>query len=126
MASSTFEYSTSSMGHSIDDETRTLRSETRSMGKESTSNSYSTSFVNRSSRSLIEKSISNSSFINDVYSGSVCLTKRYDHNVSVDDSYNYNAPACNGPETMFSSYVSIFSDAEDEQKHAKNKSSGLH
>ena len=53
-APSTFKYSKSSAERSIDDETRTLRSETRSMGKESTQSSYSTSFTNRSSRSSIE------------------------------------------------------------------------
>ena len=86
-APSTFKYSTSSAERSIDDETRTLRSETRSMGKESTPSSYSISFTNRSSRSSIEKSISNSSFMSDVYTGPVCLTKGYDHNMSFADCY---------------------------------------
>ena len=125
-APSTFEYSTSSAERSIDDEVRTLRSETLSMGKESTPNSYSTSFANRSSHLSIEKTISNNSFMNDVYTSVVCLTKSYDHNVSFDDSYGYNAPACNDPETMLPSYVSIFPVTEDEQQHAKDRSSSLY
>ena len=125
-ASSTFKYSTNSAERSIDDETRTLRSETRSMGKESTPSSYSTFFTNRSSRSSIEKSISNSSFMNDVCSGPVCLMKSYDHNVSFDDCYSCNASACNCPETMFPPYVSILSDTEDEQQHAKERSYSLY
>ena len=120
-APSTFKYSTNCAERSIDDETRTLRNETRSMGKESMSSSYSTSFTNRSSRSSIKKSISNSSFLNDVYTGLVCLTKSYDHNMSFDDCYSCNASACNCPETMFPPYVSILSDIEDEQTTCKRK-----
>ena len=125
-APSTFKYSTSSAERSIDDETRTLGSEIRSMGKESTPSSCSTSFTNSSSRSSIEKSISNSSFMNDIYTGSVCLTKSYDRNVSFDDCYSCNASACNGPETMFPPYVPILSDTEDEQQHAKERSCSLY
>ena len=53
-APNTFEYSTSSTERSIDDETRTLRSESRSMGKESTPNSYSISFANTSGSSQLK------------------------------------------------------------------------
>ena len=53
----------------------------------------------------------------------MCLTKTYDHKMSFDDSYSYNTLACNGPETMFSPYVSIFSDTDDEQQHAKHRCS---
>ena len=62
----------------------------------------------------------------DVYTGPVCLTKGYDHNVSFDDCYSCNAFACNGPETMFPRYVSILSDTEDGQQHAKERSYSLY
>ena len=111
---------------SRDEATRTLRSETRLLGKQSTPSSYSISFANRSSRSSIEKSISSNSFINQGYSGLVYLMKSYDRNTSFDDSYSDNALASNGPETMFPLYLSIFSDTEDEQQHAKDRSPSLY
>ena len=64
--------------------------------------------------------------MNDVYTSPVCLMKSYDYNVSFDDSYSYNASACNGPETMFPPHVSIFSDTEGEQQHAKDRSPSLY
>ena len=123
---SMFEHSTSSAERSIDDKIRTLRRETCSMGKECTSSSYSTSFINRSSRSLHKQSISNNSFMNNIYAKPVYLTKSYGHIVNFDDSYSGKVPACDCPEAMFPPYVSIFCDTEDEQQHAKDRSSSLY
>ena len=112
-----------STAHSINDDTRTLKSETRSSNHESVPSYYTTHSVNEASHSSIKKPVSSNSFIEDVYNGPFCLMKSYNNKASSNNNWDYNSNAFGDPETMFTPYVSVFSDKEDEQQNEEDESS---
>lgn len=97
VAPSAFGYETSNATRSFDNETGTSRSASRSIDKKIQSSSKDT-----------------------LYTGPVCLTKSNDHNVSFASAYDVAGNVFTDPEYMFTPYVRIFSDDEQEQHTDKS------
>ena len=113
-------------GRSIDNETRILQSNPRSMDKANLSSYNRTRSGYEATHWSIDKSTSSSSFMDTVSTGFAFLTKSYDHNVSFTNTWDDQSTAFDDPEAMFPPYVSIFSENEAERQHKRNESSGLY
>ncbi|CAF2613025.1 unnamed protein product [Rotaria sp. Silwood2] len=125
-APSTFQYETSSMSHSIDDETRTLRSEAFSTGIESLSSNSGVGPIYEASSGSMQKTTPSNFSRSDLYTGPVCLTNTNNFNANISSAWDFNAPASSRPEDMFTPYVPIFSNIDNERHHERNESSGLY
>mgnify|MGYP006897111465 CR=1 FL=1 len=123
---STFEYVTSSMNDSIDQEAGTRKSESNSNNRECSSSCHSAHSISESESLFNDQSVTNDCSMVSVYSGPFCLTKDYDDNIGSNNNWEQNSIPVDGPETMFPPYVPIYSDIEDEQQATNNVSSGLY
>ena len=123
---STFEYVTSSINNSIDKEAGTHIRESNSNSLECLSSCHSVHSINVGESLFNDKSVTNNYFMVSVCSGSFCLTKDYDDNVSSNNNWEQNSNAVSGAEMMFPPYVSICSGIEDEQQTTNNVPSGLY
>ena len=125
-APSTFEYQTSNVSRLTDDETRTLRSEVLSMDEKNLSSYYDTCSGNKGSSVSTETTLSRNSFMDDVYTGPFFLTKSSDDGTNITSECDYNSAPVSRPEDMFTPYVSILSNTDNEAHYERNKSSGLY
>ena len=83
---SLFEYGTSDMDLSVDDETGTQKNETSSVNWERESRYFSVHSINECNNKFTERPIDNDYSVNNIYSGPFCLMKSYDSNVSSNDT----------------------------------------
>jgi hypothetical protein len=60
------------------------------------------------------------------YPGSYLLTKSYDSNEKITTHWDYDSSATNKQESMFTPYVPLFSDTDDERHAGQDESSGLY
>ncbi|CAF4775158.1 unnamed protein product [Rotaria sp. Silwood2] len=114
------------MSHSIDDETRRLRSETFSTGIESLSSYSGAGPIYEASSGSMQKTTPSNFSGSDLYTSPVCLTNTNDFNANISSAWDFNAPAFSRPEDMFTPYVPILSNIDNERHHEMNESSGLY
>lgn len=123
-APSTFQYDTSSMFHSTEDETRTVRSETFSMVTENSSNFSATGPIYEDRNTIVEPTVSNFAMGAGLLFGALCQTNTNESNNYTSSAWSYNAPAVSRVEDMFTPYVPIFSNEDNQSHHEQNKSAG--
>ncbi|CAF3400185.1 unnamed protein product [Rotaria sp. Silwood2] len=126
MSPSTFQYETSSASRSIDDETRTIRSETFSMQTENPPTFSATSSIGEASSTAAEAGWSTVALVGGLLVSSMSLTNTNESNNYISYAYDYNSPAVSRVEDMFPPYVSIFSNDDSQSHHERNESSGLY
>ena len=123
---STFQYETSSASRSIDDETRTIRSEMLSMQIEDPPNLSATNSIGEASSTTAETRVSSVALLSGLVIGSMSLTNTNESNNYISSAYDYNELAISRVEDMFPSYVSFLSNEDNQSHHERNKSSGLY
>jgi hypothetical protein len=107
---SAFQYESNNATPSINDETRTIRNETQS----NFDDTHSTVINSRPANELsIPSSIS---FMDTLYTGPTCLTKSNDYNSNSNSANDYGSNVFTDPGQMFTPYVRLFSDNEEEPK----------
>ncbi|CAF4742515.1 unnamed protein product, partial [Rotaria sp. Silwood2] len=109
------------MSHSIDNETRTLQSETFSTGIESLSSYSGSGPIYEASSGSMQKTTPSNFPGSDLYTGPVCLTNTNDFNANITSVWDCNAPAFSRPEDMFTPYVPILSNIDNERHHERNE-----
>ncbi|CAF4225837.1 unnamed protein product [Rotaria magnacalcarata] len=120
---STFQYETSSASRSIDDETRTVRSETFSMGIENPSCSNATGPIYEDSSATVAPVVSSIAVGAGLFFGALCLANTNESNNYISPAWDYNAPAVSRVEDMFTPYVSVLSNDDNQSHHGQNESS---
>ena len=120
-APSTFEYQTSNVSRLTDDETRTFRSEVLSMDEKNLSSYYGTCSGNKASSASTETTLSRNSFMDDVYTGPFFLTKSNDYGTNITSEWDYNSVPVSRPEDMFTPYVSILSNTDNEPHYERKR-----
>ena len=126
MPPSTFQYETSSASRSIDHETRTIRSEMFSTQIEDPPTFSATSSIVEASSTTAETRVSSAALINGRIIRSMSLTNTNESNNYISSAYDYNAPAVSRVEDIFSPYVSLLSNNDNQSHHEMNESSGLY
>lgn len=126
MPPSTFQYETSSASRSIDDETRTIRSEMFSTQIEDPPTFSTTSSIDEASSTTAETRVSSVGLISGLVIGSMSLTNTNESKNYISSAYDYNAPAVSRVEDMFPPYESLLSNDDNQSHNERNESSGLY
>ena len=126
MPPSTFQYETSSASRSIDEETRTIRSEMFSTQMGDPPTFSATSSIDEASSTTAETRVSSVALISGLVIGSMSLTNRNESKNYISSAYDYNAPVVSRVEDMFPPYVSLLSNDDNQSHNERDKSSGLY
>ena len=126
MPPSTFQYETSSASRSVDNETRTIRSEMFSTQIEDSPTFNATSSIGEASSTTAEARVSSVALLSGLVIGSMSLTNTNESHNYISSAYDYNAPAISRVEDTFPSYVSLLSNDDHQSHHERNESSGLY
>ena len=113
MPPGTFQYETSSASRSIDDETRTIRSEMFSTQMVDPPTFSATSSIDEASSTTAETRVSSVALISGLVIGLMSLTNTNESNNYISSAYDYNAPTISRVEDMFPSYVSLLSNDDN-------------
>ena len=87
---------------------------------------FDTRAVSEACSNSLVKTVSNDSFMDYTYPRSYLLNKSYDSNERITTNWDYDSTTANTPENMFTPYVRLFSETDDERGAGQNESSGLY
>ena len=126
MVPSTFQYDTSGTNRSIDDETRTVQSETFSMRVWNPSSFSATGPIYEDRSTTVESAVSSIPVGVAVFISALCLPNSNESNDYISPACDYNAPPVSSVEDTFTPYVSVLSNEENQSHHERNESSGTY